>query len=294
MLNNFSDGLHVIISWVEAGHDTQKLPASLSSLVDLLRAERGVLLRLELDTAQQSTIAEMRAGSAAAPDPGRGISFSQYLLCHGVGKARAGSVWHLSDLAGELLPEADRPKTRISFGGERTRESSAIVLEPGGRESDILELHFARLLSKKEMGDLSMVGALLSRIWQHRRVLRGVDALGRDTDAASVSGLPILSAVNPAGLSRAEYRVCSLLSRGMSVKAISGSLRVSESTVRSHLRSIYAKTKTHGQRELICRLLGPGGPHVDIEAAGPPALPSLMDRARPRPDAARSGAVRSR
>ena len=61
----------------------------------------------------------------------------------------------------------------------------------------------------------------------------------------------ILGVSNPANLSRAEFRVCLLLSRGLSVKAVSEDLNLSENTIRSHLRAIYAKTETASLPELI-------------------------------------------
>jgi DNA-binding NarL/FixJ family response regulator len=61
----------------------------------------------------------------------------------------------------------------------------------------------------------------------------------------------ILGMDNPAGLSRAEFRVCLLLSRGLSVKAVSEDLNLSENTIRSHLRAIYSKTETASLPELI-------------------------------------------
>ncbi len=60
---------------------------------------------------------------------------------------------------------------------------------------------------------------------------------------------------NPANLSRAEFRVCLLLSHGLSVKGVTDELRLSEATVRSHLRSVYSKTETTGHAELLYRIL---------------------------------------
>lgn len=94
-----------------------------------------------------------------------------------------------------------------------------------------------------------------------------------DPDPKGVPGSAapsILTSGNPAGLSKAEYRVCSLLVRGFGAKAISGSLGVSESTVRSHLRSIYSKTNTHGQRELMFRLLGANKQAELFDPVAPP------------------------
>lgn len=65
----------------------------------------------------------------------------------------------------------------------------------------------------------------------------------------------ILSAENPARLSRAEYRVCLKLSRGRTLESVQFELGVTRATVRTHLRNIYAKTNTTSQPELISRLL---------------------------------------
>jgi len=45
------------------------------------------------------------------------------------------------------------------------------------------------------------------------------------------------------------------LSRGLSVKAVTEELSLSEATVRTHLRSIYSKTETTGMPELLYMLL---------------------------------------
>ena len=64
-----------------------------------------------------------------------------------------------------------------------------------------------------------------------------------------------LSCDNPLGLTRSEFRVCERVVRGFSVKRIAADLDISPHTVRSHLRSIFAKTGTDSQRELLVRLL---------------------------------------
>ncbi|MGR3342619.1 MAG: helix-turn-helix transcriptional regulator, partial [Paracoccaceae bacterium] len=56
---------------------------------------------------------------------------------------------------------------------------------------------------------------------------------------------------NPAGLSRSEYRICCLIQEGMAAKNIANQLNIQESTVRSHLHSIYSKTEISGQMELL-------------------------------------------
>jgi DNA-binding CsgD family transcriptional regulator len=57
------------------------------------------------------------------------------------------------------------------------------------------------------------------------------------------------------GLTPTEARVASLLSGGLSPEQIRDCLQVSRETVKSHLRSLYAKTGTHRQSALVARLL---------------------------------------
>lgn len=57
------------------------------------------------------------------------------------------------------------------------------------------------------------------------------------------------------GLSRAEARVATLLTAGCSIDDITGQLKVSENTVKCHLKAIFSKTGTHRQSEVVSLLL---------------------------------------
>lgn len=64
------------------------------------------------------------------------------------------------------------------------------------------------------------------------------------------------------GLTPAQARVAERLARGQSVREIAAELGVSRSTVRTHLKAIFAHTDTHRQAQLVQRLLTEGqGPH---------------------------------
>jgi DNA-binding NarL/FixJ family response regulator len=100
----------------------------------------------------------------------------------------------------------------------------------------------------------------MARTWANRQVglvTRMVVNHRAAAEPAPARPVPamILSPSNPARLSRAEFRVCLLLSRGLSVTGVSDELAVSEATVRSHLRSIFSKTETSGLAELVFALL---------------------------------------
>ena len=53
------------------------------------------------------------------------------------------------------------------------------------------------------------------------------------------------------GLTRREAEVVPYICKGRSAKVIAGTLCVSESTVRTHIRRIYEKTEVYSKQELI-------------------------------------------
>jgi len=83
--------------------------------------------------------------------------------------------------------------------------------------------------------------------------------MARATDRAADPERHILHHENPAGLTRCEWKVCDLASRGLSVKSIAGELGVTGNTVRTHLRSIYAKTEVASYYELVMTLMAKRG-----------------------------------
>ncbi len=257
---SLSEAMHVVIGWVEEVHGCRGFENVLGSLQSLLGADSISLLRLRSDTAAETVFASV-TGREAPPRSDR-LSFPQYLLGHGIGRAQAGSVWYMSELERELSND-DIAGKLPRFGHEQVREIAVIVLASSPRACDVIEVEFTRRLPANEADALSMLSVAFARAWLHRveelwPVSEGTVAVDSD-GSSSTSGQPILSPLNPARLSRSEYRVCTLLSRGLGAKKISAALNVSELTVRSHLRSIYAKTRTNGQRELMFRMLRSDG-----------------------------------
>ena len=280
---SLSEALDIVVTWVEAMHGHGDACSALHRVLGLVDARSASVVRLQLDTAKETALERAdRAGAVPAPHV-PGLSFPQYLLGHGLGQAQQGTVWYASDLAREIA--GDERTGSLCMPDERTREIAAIVLEPRRLSSDILVLHLPQRLSARDAGALSLLAGVLSRAWRHRSagVFPAAVEHGRNAGAVSERSAPdaILDASNPAGLSRSEYRVCQLVSHGMSAKAISGRLLISESTVRSHLRSIYAKTRANGQRELIYKLL------AAAEGAGRHAAPRPVEPHAPEGPAGR-------
>jgi DNA-binding CsgD family transcriptional regulator len=65
------------------------------------------------------------------------------------------------------------------------------------------------------------------------------------------------------GLTRQETRVAMSLVDGLTVKEIADTFGISYDTVRKHLKSIFVKTKTHRQAELVSRLVSPAPSTAD-------------------------------
>ena len=189
--------------------------------------------------------------------------FCQDVLDYQFGRAKAGTVWFL----GEMFDDpAWLPSNRLEGWLEtgEVREIAVIPMAVTRQSVDYIEFHFAETLDRAAQHEIEALVPTIERSWRGRKpgLVTGAVADGRTLIARSASqtaraqfDAPILGMSNPAGLSRAEFRVCLLLSRGLSVKAVSDELGLSENTVRSHMRAIYAKTETSSLPELIYLIL---------------------------------------
>ena len=75
------------------------------------------------------------------------------------------------------------------------------------------------------------------------------DPCGRGCPSRGRSGCAV--AVERYGLSRREAEVLDLLARGRDVPYVAEELVISKNTVRTHTKSIFAKTGVHSRQELI-------------------------------------------
>ncbi len=185
--------------------------------------------------------------------------------------ARPATVWFLSD---HLEDDNWEMAAGLDAWCEMRGIEDIVVLslEVSVSQRDLVEFHFTRSLDYSERRELEGVAPTLTRAWSGRkaglvtqakmddRMIRHREAARRaQADKARV---PILGMDNPANLSRAETRVCVLLSRGLSVKAVVSELGLAEATIRSHLGSIYQKTGVAGIQELMYRLMSSTSEHA--------------------------------
>lgn len=64
-----------------------------------------------------------------------------------------------------------------------------------------------------------------------------------------------MAEINKKSLTGREIEICVLLKEGIDIHEISGRLRISLFTVRTHLRNIHKKMEVHTRAQLVARLI---------------------------------------
>ncbi|RYH11287.1 helix-turn-helix transcriptional regulator [Tropicimonas sp. IMCC6043] len=180
------------------------------------------------------------------------VSFARGVCGASIDTAKAGTVWRAT-----LADIETRERLASLFRHRRLAETVVIPLQKDNGSGDFLELHFTQPVSATLLEYLEYMGPVLARCWKGRSPGMFSDSMlsrRRKLPPSPVSGA-ILSMENPCRLSRAEYRVCVLLSRGLNNQAVLEELSITMATLRTHLRNIYAKTDSASQPELIHKLL---------------------------------------
>ncbi|MDI3334891.1 helix-turn-helix transcriptional regulator [Defluviimonas aestuarii] len=256
---SFETGIiEAMAEWCDALHGGVGLEDAFAHLAAGFGAEAGLLVRTNLTDFRPMRIAawDRRSASTSAPLTS---SFADGFFGRPLARPRPASIWlastHEDD--GDNTPDPALVNWQCRRG---LTEFATLVLTGGPPIRDHIELHFTNPVPSPVHAAFAAVMPTMARTWASRQVglvARTVTNPRTPRDAGHngpVTGA-VLGIANPARLSRAEFRVCLLLSRGRSVLGVAEELAVSESTVRSHLRSIYAKTETSNLAELVFRLL---------------------------------------
>jgi DNA-binding NarL/FixJ family response regulator len=230
---------------------------SLADLVSGLGAECGTVVRTYLN--------DLRPVRIATCDPARGRDFVPPLKtsfadgCFGpmMAHARPATVSIWSGLGADAR---DDPRLAEWQAARHLKELAVLVLSSGPTFRDHIELHFRDYLAHDLQTTLSVVVPTMARVWASRKaglVTRMIVNHRQERGEWGRAGrsLPILGSENPAHLSRAEFRVSLLLGHGLSVQGVAEALSLSEATIRTHLRNIYAKTETANLAELVFQLI---------------------------------------
>lgn len=261
-----------VANWCEALNGGVSLQTALTRLLRAVGAEAGMLVRTHRSDFRPIAIAshDMRANAVERP---LRMSFADGFFGPPMQVPRSASIWLGSAQANEAGQESN-PALTVWQGSRGLKEFVVLVLAGGTTVRDHIELHFNHRLTQDILQTLSALLPTLARTWAARQVglvTRTVvnHRLASRPNLAEPTSRPILSSTNPARLSRAEFRVCLLLSRGLSVAGISEELKLSDATIRTHLRNTYAKVNTNCLAELVFLLLSPGtaGDVSDIRCA---------------------------
>lgn len=249
-----------VANWCEALNGSVSLQRGLIMLIRAVGADAGMIVRTHRSDFRPVAVAshDVRVNSVERP---LRMSFADGYFGTPMRAPRSASVWVGSIQANEDSADCD-PALREWQGSRRLKEFIVLVLAGGPAQRDHIELHFAQHLTPDVLHTLSALLPTLSRTWAARQVglvTRTVVNHRHDSRRDVLSGLaaPILSPMNPARLSRAEFRVCLLLSRGLSVAGVSDELKLSDATIRTHLRNTYAKVNTGSLAELVFLLMAP-------------------------------------
>lgn len=257
--------IEAVAGWSEALHGSAALDDAFACLVRGMGAEAGAIVRTYPGRPfpQIVTMHDEKAGDGVSR-PLRG-SFASALFGAYLESAMPATVWLASQHTDDTDTVADAGLL-VWQSARRFREMAVLTLTSNPSFQDHIELHFRERLPESTVAMLNVILPSIARIWACRKVglitAQVAERRRRDEGRPALTGRgPILGAGNPADLSRAEFRVSVLLSRGLSVKGVSTELGLSEATIRSHLRSIYAKTGTRSLAQLVFLLLErPAGP----------------------------------
>ncbi len=256
-----------IASWCGGLHGAMALTEALDALASGFGAETAALSRHLKTESQPRTVAVSDQMQIDADLPRLGRSLARDVLGYFYGQARASTVWFLSDHLEDDKWSSGDTLTNWRLARD-IQEIVVLVLAGNQQQYDYIEFHYARPLERSEKLEFETLLPTIVRSWAGRKTGLVTQARmdGRLVKARAKAAAdrlpwdaPILDMSNPARLSRAEFRVCLLLSRGLSVKGVTDELGLTEATVRTHLRSIYAKTDASSLAELLYRILSSGG-----------------------------------
>lgn len=260
-----ADHLQAVSLWTTGTSGSGAIEVMLHDFAAKLQAVFASIARIDRHrpTSSQMVITGSPRPRREAPDRGtQAMSYAAAVCGQYLPSARPGTIW--SALTDDLPID---PAAHLGRAAARLAEVLVIPLAPQTSSLDFLEIGLTRPQSDIERDRMTLLGPVLASAWQNRSVgcflsgsfyptasslshSRGVGARTRPAAAPQIRVRP-LSMDNPYRLSRAEFRICLLMSRGLKRTDLTQTLGISTSTLRTHLRNIYAKTETHSEADLL-------------------------------------------
>lgn len=258
------NGFDVVARWVETLHGHGEFRDALSAICDMLSGDVGNLIRVPRDGSASKSVAIVDKDAGKLFSNRRPKTFGDALIAEVGLPARDGSVWILSELLRDSHVELSRD-LRDDIEEYGLRDLAIVPLQSERDSVDYLEIHFRSGFAEHNRVLFIAMAETLARAWSKRlpgtaERLIAQSRLRKATPDPAMADTAILDVTNPAELSRSEYRICALINEGLLVQEIASELNIRQSTMRSHLRSIYAKTGVSSHVELIHALSRGAGP----------------------------------
>lgn len=245
-----------IINFIHWSQGGLVLDAALNGIAEAFGAECAVISRLWLNKGSHRVAARADTRDPAHCRP-LFLSFANDALGPFRNMPKRASVFSLVEDGED--PSDLSPVLTEWISHRSLSEILFVCLDHQGGEIDFLELHFGRNPEPGFKEAIEQIAPQLSETFQSRRPGLVTEALSRQSVAtirkSSTENVAILSTDNPTGLTRAEWRVCVLVSRGLSSQAIGAELDIGAATVRTHLKHIYSKTGLDNFHMLARRLV---------------------------------------
>ena len=252
--------LRFMMRWTECLHGNGSLRETLLQFCDLSLAEVVHLHRVNMVNGGQRSIAtvDLRASQGARPlIRAHGLA----LVGQTLSRAKPGTLWSMQELDRDAASQLE-PRVVAWMEERGLREAMLIPLSSAGDTTDVLEFYLSAPLDLPRRRGLEILAAAAAEAWGRRpegriaRILRAAPAINENLSVGRPTIHP-LSESNPLGLTAAELRICGMMQRGTDLTEASKSLCIADSTLRSHLRSIFAKAGVAGQVGLVRMLLEP-------------------------------------
>jgi len=241
-----------IANWCECLQGATTIRGALKYLLLAVDAEAISLARISRDRNGETLSINVDRLAVHSNLPRLHRSYAAGVLGKYIHCPKTGSIWLYSMVDDDLDPALGEFHHRRSLS-----ELAVVTLATSEKSIDFFELHFSQKLNHDSHAMLNLTVPTLVETWKNRKPgLLTEAALGRmQVQRRTPNVATILSCDNPARLSRAEFRLCVFLSRGYSNESARRELGISDSTLRTHLRSVYQKTGASSLPELLYQLL---------------------------------------
>lgn len=253
-----SRSFETLSHWTQTLHGQGELREALCDLCRLVGGDLAIVARHSLSLSKIDTIAVVDVDEGKLFSVRNPCSFGQRILEASGLSARSGTVWILSRIREE--GDVDLPDRLLEELKERSIRDIAVIALGGNSDvMDFLEIQFRSEFKDHDQVLLTTLASALVKSWNSRlpgtcQTLLSRSRFARSSASFGSEVFDILAEDNPLGLSRSEYRICAMIRSGMLTSQVAKQLGIQESTIRSHLRAIYAKTETSGQVDLVHRL----------------------------------------